>query len=486
MISFFQNESFLILQIGNFVLNIRWYAVLIMLGFVLTYLVSKNDAKRAKYIDLDYFDSLLVYTLWFGVIGARLWFCIFFNFSYYLSNPIEIIKIWNGGLAIQGGIVAGAIFVYFYTKKHHYSFMKFVDIILPNVLLGQAIGRWGNFINKECYGFEVDESYYDGILSFIKNGMHINGHYFEPMFFYESVSCLIGWLIIHFVLKKRQNKRGDLTYAYLMWYGVVRFFIEGHRTDSLYLGSIKMAQLTSLIFVIIGILGYLGFLQKFIKKEKPSLIFDMDGTLIDTHESIWAGYEALFEKYGNIADFDDGKKDEVLGPAIRDIFAKYFPDHDIEELTNVYHEAQEKAAPVVNKVNPNVTSTLKTLHDEGYHVAIFSTRTNQMIKKMLEDFELNNYVDDVCGLDDVTISKPDPQGIINLINNNHWQKDCVMVGDSLMDIHAGNNYGAYTVAYSGNGERTDELKKYANETIDDIAQIIPILNKDISFTYNKI
>ena len=127
-----------------------------MLGAFFTYLVSKNEFKRAKYSDSDFFDSLFIYTLWVGIIGARLWFCAFYNFDFYMQNPSAIIRVWDGGLAIQGGIVAGAIFAFIYCKVNHYSFLKILDILLPNVLIGQAFGRWGNFINQECFGNMVD------------------------------------------------------------------------------------------------------------------------------------------------------------------------------------------------------------------------------------------------------------------------------------------------------------------------------------------
>ena len=210
-------QTFLAFKLGSLSFSIRWYAVLIMTGALLAYYVSRKDVRKARYIDGEFFDSFFVYTLWAGIIGARIWFCVFYNFSYYLSDPIEIIRVWDGGLAIQGGIVFGAVFACWYAKKNRYSFLKLLDIALPNVLIGQGIGRWGNFVNKECHGGEVSEEFFNGILSFLKDGMYINSHYYEPLFFYESLLCLFGWALIHFVLKKYQNKRGDLAYAYLMY-----------------------------------------------------------------------------------------------------------------------------------------------------------------------------------------------------------------------------------------------------------------------------
>ncbi|MBQ6478008.1 MAG: prolipoprotein diacylglyceryl transferase [Erysipelotrichaceae bacterium] len=486
MIQFFPNaQTFVLFKIGPLTFDIRWYAVLIMTGALLAYFLSRKEMKESRYVSMDFYDSLFIYTLWVGVMGARLWYCVFYNFSYYFSKPFEIIRIWDGGLAIQGGIVFGALFAYWYTRRQHYPFMKFVDMILPNVMLAQAIGRWGNFVNKECHGGEVAESYFNGILSFLKEGMLINGHYYEPLFFYESMLCLLGWYLIHFVLRKHQNKRGDLAYAYLMWYGVIRFFIEGRRTDSLYLGNLKMAQVTSVLFVIIGLLGYLGFFNRYLKKEKPTLMFDFDGTLVDTSKAIQEGYRALFEKYSDVSLFTEEVKQKVLGPALKDLFPIYFPGLDYDMLYEDYHKRQFEVAPVLNQPMPNAVEVLKQLHEEGYHIGVISTRTNDGIIDVSKPFGLDEYFDDICGLTDVKNLKPDPEGIINMIEKNGWNKECVMIGDSMMDIGCGKNYGAFTVAYVNNPNRVEELSAAANRSIKDLKDLLPILQEDIAYTWNE-
>ena len=487
MIKFFIDRyTFLSITLFSKTITIRWYAFLIMLGALGAYLVSRKEFKRAKYKDIDFFDSLFIYTLWVGVIGARIWFCLFYNLSYYLAHPIEILYVWNGGLAIQGGLVAGSLFVYFYCKANHYPFLKIIDIILPNVLIGQAFGRWGNFVNQECHGAEVTEEYFNGILSFLKPGMLINGHYYEPLFFYESMLCIIGWCLIYFVLRKKQNRRGDLGYCYLMWYGVIRFFIEARRTDSLYLGPIKMAQLTSIIFVIVGCLGYVGLLRKLTNRNKPVVIFDFDGTLLDTSGSIFAGYEECFRVYSDVSKFTDEIKEEVLGPALRTLFPKYFPGYDYDTLYKTYHDRQVEVADKLNKPILGSIETLKRLHEEGYHVGIVSTRTNEGINELLIKFGMREYVDSICGLNDVKNLKPDPEGIINMVDHNKWNRDVVMCGDSIMDIRCGNNYGALTIAYLDNPNRSKQMNDEANYSVTDLTQIFDILNSDISFTYNKL
>lgn len=486
MISLFPNsQTFLSINIGGN-LDIRWYAVLILFGAFLTFLVSRSEFKRAKYTDLDFFESLFIYSLWIGIIGARLWFCAFYNLDYYLANPSAIIRIWDGGLAIQGGLVAGVIFAFIYCKVNRYPFLKILDIILPNVLIGQAFGRWGNYLNKECHGGEVAETYFDGILSFLKEGMHIDGHYYEPLFFYESMLCIIGWAIIYLILRKRQNKRGDLAYCYLMWYGVIRFFIEGRRTDSLYLGNFRMAQLTSIAFVILGALGYIGIFRKVFKSSKPTLIFDFDGTLVDTSGSIREAYRECFKKYSNEKLFTSKVQNEVLGPALKDIFPKYFPDYDYDTVYATYRAKQKEVQDKLNHPTPNAVETLKTLHEQGYKIGIVSTRTKEGIEELLEQFKMDKYIDDICGLKDVTNLKPNPEGIIMLINKNKWNKDCVMIGDSLMDIECGRNYGALTVGYLDNRSRLNQMKEASDATIDDLDQLLSVLAADIDFTYNKL
>ncbi|MBQ3295806.1 MAG: prolipoprotein diacylglyceryl transferase [Erysipelotrichaceae bacterium] len=472
-------------KIGSLTFDVRWYALLILTGALIAYLVMRKNLKETRYFDMDYFDSLFVYTLWVGILGARLWFCIFFNFKYYFSNPINIIRIWDGGLAIQGGLFAGVLFASLSLRKHHYSALKVADNVLPEVLIAQAVGRWGNFVNKECHGGEVSEEYFGGILSFIKEGMFIDGHYYEPLFLYESLLCLVGFALIYFILRKHQNKRGDQAWAYLMWYGVIRFFIEARRTDSLYLGNIKMAQLTSILFLIIGLLGYLGVLDRFIRKIKPTLIFDFDGTLMDTREGITEAYRFLFQKYSDESKFTDEIRNEIIGPALRDLFPKYFPGVDYDTLYKDYHEKQTEVAKTANHPTAHSAEVLKFLHEQGYKIGIVSTRSKEGIESILNDFNLRDYVDDICGLRDVNKLKPDPEGIFYLINRNGWEHDCVMIGDSLMDVNCGLNYGAYTVAYISDPKREEELRAAANETIFDTEELYAILNRDISFTYNE-
>lgn len=182
---------------------------------------------------------------------------------------MEIFQIWNGGLAIHGGIIAGLLFIIYYCKKHEVNLWKILDIIVVGLIIAQAIGRWGNFFNSEAYGPITTAAHLKslGIPQFIIDGMYILGEYRQPTFFYESVWCLFGFLAMLIIRQYKYLKIGQLTSFYLIWYGIIRFIIEAMRIDSLMLGPIKMAQLVSIVFVISGIIIFI----KSIKSKKENL-----------------------------------------------------------------------------------------------------------------------------------------------------------------------------------------------------------------------
>ena len=474
------------LSIGN--LTIQWYAICLLTGVGVAYYFARKNLKEYRNIDVnDFFDNIFIYMLWGGVIGARLWYCIFDANYNYLENPVQILKIWDGGLAIHGTLLGGALVCFFYCKKKGVSIYKFFDCVLPTVLIGQAIGRWGNFVNQECYGEVVDESYYNGILSFIKDSMYIKGAYREPMFLYESCLCLLGFILINFVLRKRENKRGDLVWAYLMWYGTIRFFIEGHRTDSLMISflNLKTAQVTSIIFVVVGVLGYLGVIDKLVKVKKPTLIFDLDGTLIDSKPAIIKSFTDVFEKYDKSENFTPERQIEVLGPALKDSLGKFFPNENIEEVLNTYRQAFKKNAELV-KPMPGAIETLTKLKEEGYDMGIVTTRENASTKACLEMTGLKDYFKDFVGINDVSKIKPDIEAYELLISRNKLNKaDLIVIGDSAMDVEGGKNYGAYTVAYVSEPAKKEAIDAAGpNEEITDFTKILDIVKEKHYFTYN--
>ena len=469
------------LEIGG--LSIAWYAVLILTGAFIAYAISARNMKKLHY-PKEYAEDLFIDVLIVGIIGARLWFCAFYDLSFYLSHPLQIFAVWNGGLAIQGGLIAATLYGLYFVKKRGLSFYRVADAVVPNVLIAQAIGRWGNFVNQEAHGGIVDESFFDGILGFLKNGMFIDGNYYLPTFFFESVLCIVGFILIVFVLKRFQNKRGDLMWAYMMWYGLIRFFIEGQRTDSLMFGPLRMAQLTSIAFVVIGLLGFIGVIDKFVKTPKPTILFDLDGTLIDSEKGIHASYLHVFKNHGREKDFNEDLKTEVLGPSLKVIFDKYFPGEDTDKLVEEYRAHNKIVFKDINNPMENAELVLKTLHEKNYNVGIVSTKMYDQVVNNLECYDLRKYVDAIVGGDEVKKAKPDPEGINKILKENSWYRDeLIYVGDSVSDIEAGQNAGAYTIAYYFNPGKKEQIEKAnANEYIDDLAKILEIIERKQHFT----
>ena len=234
--------------------NVYYYSLCILLGVIVAYILITREGKKQG-LTKEFISDLIFYTLIIGILGARVYYCVF-NLDYYLANPSEILKIYNGGLAIHGGVIAGLIFVYFYTKKKNVSFIKILDIVAPAVIIAQSFGRWGNFFNQEAHGGITTYQNLKNmhIPEFIINGMHIEGKYYYPTFFFESIWCLIGFIILMIARRNKNLRKGFQIGFYFIWYGIGRFFIEALRTDSLMFFGLKVAQIVSLIGIIIGII----------------------------------------------------------------------------------------------------------------------------------------------------------------------------------------------------------------------------------------
>lgn len=239
------------LDFGSF--KIYWYSITMLAAILVGTILFYKEAKKQKYTD-DFLTNLLFYGIIFGIIGARLYF-VLFNLEYYLSHPIEILEVWNGGLAIHGAIIGGGAWFIYYSLKHKINPLKVLDIAAVSIIIAQAIGRWGNFFNGEAHGIITTrralESMY--IPEFIIKGMYINGNYYIPTFYYEFLWNLLGFIVLLIIRKKAKKlKAGQLTGIYFMWYSFARFFIEGMRTDSLMLGSLRIAQVVSILLFIGG------------------------------------------------------------------------------------------------------------------------------------------------------------------------------------------------------------------------------------------
>ena len=237
-------------NIGNF--EIRWYGILIVLGIFIGMFIAYYNSKK---LNLDFekiIDGFLV-AFPCAIVGARAYY-VFFEFDNFKNNIWSIFNLRTGGLAIHGGLIGALIGTIIYCKFKKIEMMKYLDVVAPSLILAQAIGRWGNFMNGEAHGDVVSYEFISKFPEFIQKGMYLDGHYYNPTFLYESMWNLLIFLTLMIILhKKKSNENGVVIASYAVLYSVGRLFIESLRTDSLMIGNIRIAQFMSILGVIIGI-----------------------------------------------------------------------------------------------------------------------------------------------------------------------------------------------------------------------------------------
>jgi phosphatidylglycerol---prolipoprotein diacylglyceryl transferase len=235
-------------------IQVHWYGVIIITGLVLAMWLVIRESER-RHLEKETFPDLLLWAIPIAIISARIYYVIF-EWDFYSKNLAQIPKIWEGGIAIHGALIGSVLTGYFFAKSKGISFWKLADIAAPSIILGQAIGRWGNFMNQEAHGGEVTRSFLENLYlpDFIINQMYINGAYYHPTFLYESLWNFLG-VILLISLRKVNLRRGELFLTYVIWYSVGRFFVEGLRTDSLMLTEhLRVAQTISIFLIVLSII----------------------------------------------------------------------------------------------------------------------------------------------------------------------------------------------------------------------------------------
>lgn len=236
-------------QLGPF--EIRWYAICIMLGVILAVFLASKEAPRKRIAPDDILDFILI-AFPLAIIGARIYY-VAFSWQLYQENIASIFAIWEGGLAIYGGLLTGFLVLLVFTRQRFINTWDFLDLAAPSVMIAQSIGRWGNFFNQEAYGASVANL--DYLPDFIRQQMYIDGSYRIPTFLYESLWNLFGFILICLLRRKKKLlKQGEVTLFYLIWYGVGRFVIEGMRTDSLMMLGLRVSQWVSAVLVVLALI----------------------------------------------------------------------------------------------------------------------------------------------------------------------------------------------------------------------------------------
>lgn len=240
------------IQLGP--LTIHFYGLIIAVGMLLAVLYASKRSKEFGLKEDDLIDGVLWVTP-FAIICARLYYCIF-EWDQYASNPISILYIWNGGLAIYGGVLGAVIGLSVFCKVRKIKATAMMDVVALGLLIGQSVGRWGNFMNREAFGAPTD--------SFLRMGLYDTAtgavEYYHPTFLYESLWNFVGFLLLHFLSKKRKYD-GQVALGYVAWYGLGRAFIEGLRMDSLYWGPFRVSQVLAGVSCVaaVAVLLWQGF-----------------------------------------------------------------------------------------------------------------------------------------------------------------------------------------------------------------------------------
>ncbi|WP_061809784.1 prolipoprotein diacylglyceryl transferase [Rossellomorea vietnamensis] len=236
-------------------ITVYWYGIIIGVGILVGFILVMKESRKVG-IDQNVFPDLLIWAIPVSILFARIYY-VSFEWGYYRENPEDIIAVWKGGIAIHGALIGAILTTIFFCYKKGLSFWRVADIAAPSLILAQAIGRWGNFINQEAHGTEVSRGFLESLYlpDFIIDQMFIEGSYYHPTFLYESIWNVLGFVFLIVIREKWKSlKQGELFLAYLIWYSAGRFFIEGLRTDSLMLTeNLRVAQIISLLLIGLAI-----------------------------------------------------------------------------------------------------------------------------------------------------------------------------------------------------------------------------------------
>lgn len=259
----FQSPGSIAFSIGPF--SVHWYGILIGLGILLAYFYASAEFKRRK-IDRKHLDDMVFWLVLAGILGARIYYVLFTS-GYYFAHPLEALAIWKGGLAIHGALIGGALTFAIYVLKHKLKWTLYADAIAPGMLLAQAIGRWGNFFNSEAFGAPTQLPWKLFIPEQNRPAQYVDFSYFHPTFLYESLWNLLGFALLVWLARRGgrqagEHRAGYVFFTYFIWYSVGRFFIESLRTDSLYMGQFRAAQIASVLLFSLGLAGLIILRKK--------------------------------------------------------------------------------------------------------------------------------------------------------------------------------------------------------------------------------
>lgn len=520
----FPESSKIAFSIGS--ISVAWYAVIILSGAILGTCIGYFVFAKKLHLDSDTLFVGMTIGVLVGILGARLYYVLFNFKNMHINSFIDIINPRSGGLAIHGAIIAELIFLPIFCKKKKIDILMVLEIAMPLIMLAQVVGRWGNFMNQEAFGslvpftgdpingvltdaqlleqrdflkhllipdFVIDRMYITGNnLSHITSDISkISGYYF-PTFYFESIANLIG-LTTYMILRKYIKKIyvGDGLCFYLIWYGIVRIFIESMRTDPLTFLGIRVAILISIISIIIGIVL---FVLRRVKKYRPEscydlfygkggcimkrdvVVFDCDGTILDTFKLIEQVVIKTFHELKPEYNMTEVEAHTFFGPYLNDTFKKYFnTNEEIEHAVEVYRKYCEEMTKDYVKAYDGIERMLKELKQKGYFICILSNKVTPAIMQGLKQCKISQYFDYIVGAEKLLVPKPDPDGI-NQIKEHFQVEKTVLIGDTLIDFDTAKNAGTDFIGVTWCQTSEIEFKKQGCSKIANKASdIIPLM-----------
>lgn len=470
---------------GSF--EVAWYATFILTGIVFAFLMALNELKRFK-MNTDFlYDGILI-TVPLAVIAARLHWVIF-NLD-KINNFGDIFNFQSGGLGIHGAVIVTFLFLIYFAKRKKVSYFFIMELVVPGFLIAQAIGRWGNFMNQELYGPILENASW--LPKFIADQMYIAGNYYHPVFLYESIFNIVGFILLITVVRKLKfYKIGDSIAYYLVWYGLVRIPVELLRIGSGVDEPLKVLGLyvsvwISVLFIVIGVLAYILKRKKF--KNLPrfeeysdrAVILDLDGTVLDTTEIIVETFKQTFRELLPDVKLTESDYTKFIGPTLSETFSKYTNDNEkVNKLIKHYQKISEEKHEVM-KIKPfdGVDETIKYLKKQNFKVAIVSSKSHYFVRLGLENANLIEYIDLIIGNDDVTEHKPSGMPIQKALDtlNVYPGKTCY-VGDHPSDIISARNAGIPSVLVSYSLHYQDALANQPDYVVKSFGDILNITDE---------
>ncbi len=447
--TFFPDNNTLV-RFGTF--SIPFYAVTLIAGVIAAYyMITKRMQKHGYSVDTS--DELLIVCMIGGTLGGRI-FWVLENLKYYASYLPYIFAVSDGGFDVLGTIIGICLVVYVYTQRRTMSILRTMDVLMPAIMLFSIITRLGKVLAN-------------------------------PGIWFVELFDLIGLVAIWFLIRpySEGRRRGDVTTLSMMWMGLTRLLAIVFRWDISGAGSLLLA----ILFELFGLGLYIIIRRR--RPTKPIILFDLDGTLMDSKNMVIQCFSYLYKKYGDIREFTPEKQQYVFGPPLREAMIELFPDQDPDQMVDEYRQYQSSFS-WSDEVSlfPGTKAALDLLWKEGYLLGIVSSRLSASCESWVRQLGLSYCFGTILGRDMFEKPKPAPDGIIyagKKLKRGH--DSCIYVGDNASDIEAAKAAGVYAVAFlSDFSKRTEIETARPNKIITAIPELIDLLKEDHEWSYEKV